>query len=235
MKTNSYIVIIFLSLLIAGCNVLQEGDELPVISANVLPATAGSVLVSGQGAEDQQVEILAVANENWQFSNWSGDIESDENPLNFTLSENTELFANFVLAGNEYRIDMELSDGENFSVISFGQIPGATDAFDTNLDLESPPPPPDGVFYAWFEVSDRQLLHDFRNPYTTSSEWTLNIEPGNAGLISLNWEVQAENFSGSVLLTDLGASLEVDLLENNSTELNVDEATQLLITYLPSE
>ncbi|NBC66345.1 MAG: hypothetical protein GVY07_11920 [Bacteroidetes bacterium] len=235
MKTNSHIVIILLSLLIAGCNVLQNGDELPVISANVLPSTAGSVLISGQGSEDQQVELLAVANQNWRFSNWSGDIESDENPLNIRLSENTELFANFVLSGNEYRVDMELSDGENFSVLSFGQIPGATDAFDTNLDLESPPQPPDGVFYAWFEVSDRQLLHDFRNPYTPSSEWTLNIEPGNTGLISLSWEIQIENLPGSLVLTDLEASLEVDLLEENSAQLNVEEPGQFLIRYLPDE
>lgn len=235
MKTNSLIVIILLSLLISGCNVLQEEDEFPVISANVLPSTAGSVLISGQGSEDQQVELLAVANENWRFSNWSGDIESNENPLNITLSENTELFANFVLAGNEYRFDMELSDGENFSVLSFGQMHGATDAFDTDLDLESPPPPPDGVFYAWLEVSERQLLHDFRNPYTTSSEWILNIEPGNAGLISLSWEVQIENLSGALVLTDLDTLLEVDLLEENSAEMNVEGSSQFLITYLPDE
>jgi hypothetical protein len=235
MKINTHILIILLLLVIAGCNVLQEGDGLPVISANVLPSTAGSVLISGQGSENQQVELLAIPNDNWRFSNWSGDIESDENPLNIILTENTELFANFVLAGNEYRVEMELSDGENFSVLSFGQIVGATDTFDTGLDLESPPPPPDGILHAWFDVPDRQLLHDFRNPYTTTSVWTVNIEPGTTGLLSLNWEIQFENFSGSLVLTNMEESIEVNLLENNNTELNIEEAGQFLITHLPDE
>lgn len=219
----------------AGCNVLEEGEELPNISASVLPSTAGSVLISGQGSEDQQVQLTAVPNENWRFSGWSGDIDSDENPLTITLSRNTQVYANFVLAGNEYRIDYQLEDGENSSELSLGQLQGATDSFDTDIDLEGPPPPPDGVLYAWFESADRQLLNDFRNPYTNSVEWVLNIEPGNSDVVYLMWEVDVESISGSLILTNSAESFTINLLEENGVELDLSESQQYQIIYSQSD
>lgn len=234
MKRIRQIFIFFLLVfLFVRCNVLQEGDELPVISANVLPSTAGSVLISGQGSENQQLELLAVANENWRFSSWSGDIESNENPLNITLSENTEIFANFVLAGNEYRVDLQLSDGENLSELSFGQTLGATDGFDTDLDLEAPPPPPDGVLYAWFEGADRNLLNDFRNPYTNSLEWVLIIDPGDSDLMNLDWDIETEDISGSLIFTNSSESISINMLEESSLELNISEEMEFFILYSP--
>lgn len=225
-------VVIMAVFLLVGCNVLQEGDELPVLSANVLPSTAGSVLISGQGSENQQVELLAVANDNWRFSSWSGDIESNENPLNITLNENTELFANFVLAGNEYRVDLQLSDGENLSELSFGQTLGATDGFDTDLDLEGPPAPPDGILYARFGNSTRSLLRDFRNPYTNSVQWELRINPGNSGLIDLSWNIEIEDLPGTLIFTDSDESMSINMLEDSGVELNHSDDVEYLITYI---
>lgn len=233
MKVSKKGSLVFLFLLFAGCNVLQEGDELPTISASVLPSTAGSVLVSGQDSENQQVELVALANENWRFSNWSGDIQSDENPLNITLTENMQVNANFVLAGNEYQIDLRVDDGEVISELSFGQMWGATDGFDTDLDLEGPPPPPDDVLYAWFENSDRQLLHDFRNPYTNSVEWAVIINPGDSDVINLTWEIEIEDISGFLIFTDSNESISINMLEESGVELNLSDETEYRILFSP--
>ena len=222
-----------LILLFAGCNVLQDGEERPVISTSVLPSTAGSVLVSGQGSENQQIELLAIANENWRFSSWSGDLESGENPLNITLTENTEIYANFVLAGNEYKVDLLLDDGTTISELSIGQVQGATDGFDTDLDLEGPPPPPPDVLYAWFENSSRTLLHDFRNPYTNSVEWVLTINPGDSNSINLSWDVEIEDISGSLIFTDSNESISINMLEESSVELNLSDEADYRIFYSP--
>lgn len=188
-------------------------------------------MISGQGSENRQVELLAVANNNWRFSNWSGDIESSENPLNITLTENTELFANFVLGGNEYRVNLQLNDGEIISELSLGQVLGATDGFDTNLDVEGPPPPPDGVLYAWFEKNGRTLLHDFRNPYTNSVEWVLTIDPGDSDLLNLSWNIEIEDLPGTLIFTDTDASISINMLEENSAELNQSSELEYIISY----
>ncbi len=58
----------------------------------------GSIDVSPEQADYQfgdSVEITAVADEGWVFSGWSGDVESMDNPLTVTISNNTEVFATF--------------------------------------------------------------------------------------------------------------------------------------------
>lgn len=232
MKILSSIAIAVL-LFLSGCNLLQEGDELPVINANVLPSTAGSVLISGQGSEDRQVELLALANDNWQFLNWSGDIESDENPLNIILTENTQIFANFVLTGNEYRVNLQVTDGKSVTGLIFGQTQEATDGFDTDIDLESPPPPPEGVLHGWLAGSDRPLLYDFRNPYSNSVEWMLTIDPGDIDLINLSWDTESEMFSGLLVLSDSDESFTVNMMVENSAVLNISGETTYQIQYIP--
>lgn len=224
-------IVIAALLIVSGCNVLQEEDPPPVISASVLPTTAGSVLISGQGSEDQQVELLAVANDNWYFSNWSGDIESDENPLNITLTENTEIFANFVLSGNDFQVNVQVTDGQSSTDLFLGQVQEATDGYDTDIDLEGPPPPPDDVLYAWIEGNERSLLRDFRNPYSNSAEWIVIIDPGNSELINLSWDLEFENISGTLLLTDSDESVNINMLEVNSHDLRIEERDHIRITY----
>lgn len=185
----SIFIPVFLMMVLSSCNIFEEEGDLPNLSVNVAPTSvAGSVLTSGAGSGSGEVLLTALANNNWSFSHWSGDVESEENPLTLNLTQNTEILANFVISGTEAGFNFTVTDGQFVSELRFGQIDGATDSFDSGIDLEAPPPPPSGVLYAWFEGSDRRLIRDFRNPFTSDVAWELRIVPGTSNIISVEWE-----------------------------------------------
>ncbi len=229
---SSFLFLIIVSLFLFagyGCNIFEEGEGTFNLVTQALPSTAGTIITTGTG----NVELLALPNENWVFSHWSGDVDSIENPLQITLNQNTQLFANFILSGNDYRILLSVTDGQFISGLEFGQVTGATDGFDTFIDLEAPPPPPDGVLFAWFEGSDRPLLHDYRNPFAIEPVWKLIIRPGNRPDIKLSWEIEIARESGTWMLTNEDESVQIDMRTVKSVEFNVDVITTFTIMYLP--
>ena len=81
---------------------LSCSDNTPVyhtLSTNVLPDNAGNILPSGdiEAEKDSKVEISAVAEEGYVFKEWSGNITSSVNPLEFIITFDTEITANFEL------------------------------------------------------------------------------------------------------------------------------------------
>jgi hypothetical protein len=115
-----------LSIMIAGCGEVAAPTDRVNISIIVAPSTAGNVLTSGGDEVGATAEFLAVANEGWRFSGWTGDVESADNPLNVELQSDIELTANFEVLSNNYRFDIQLTDGTT-AELAFGQKPGATD------------------------------------------------------------------------------------------------------------
>lgn len=227
-RSNKIWFLIILMAVPAGCNIFEESDSLPVLSVLVTPTTAGSVLTAGMGDESGDVQLTAIPNTNWQFSHWSGDVDSNENPLLFNLNENKEVFANFVISGSESGIALIITDGQFLSNLRFGKVAGATDGFDSGMDMEAPPPPPSGVLYAWFEGGDRRLLRDFRNPFNTIVEWELHITPGNTSTINIAWEAEDGQDEVFMLYDDLGA--EIAVLEGTSNiEIQIPDKTILFI------
>ena len=214
-------------LLVTGCNIFEEGGQSFNLVVAAIPSTAGSVTTSGT----EPVELLAIPNENWSFSHWSGDVESDDNPLVITLNQNRQVFANFVLSENETRIRLKVSDSQFITDLEFGKVAGATDGFDSSIDLEAPPSPPSDVLYAWFENNNYKMLHDFRNPFTNNSEWILSIDPGASSSIRLDWQIEGESTPGSFILLNSDESVEIDLFNQNSLELNLSELSQFRVVH----
>jgi len=192
-KNSCLLLLVFMTAMLYGCNIFEESDAPPNLAINVVPTiTAGSVLSAGSGSENGDLQLTAIPSPNWSFSHWSGDVESTVNPLQVTLTQNTEIFANFVIAGTESGTQLTVSDGQFVSELRFGKAEGATDSFDSGFDLEAPPPPPSGVLYAWFEGNERRLIRDFRNPFTADVDWELRIVPGTSNIISLEWNADDE-------------------------------------------
>lgn len=191
--TISIFIPVFLMMVLSSCNIFEEEGDLPNLSVNVAPTSvAGSVFTSGADSGSGEVLLTALSNNNWSFSHWSGDLESEENPITLNLTQNTEIFANFVISGTKAGFNFTVTDGQFVSELRFGQIDGATDSFDSGIDLEAPPPPPSGVLYAWFEGSDRRLIRDFRNPFTQDAEWELQVVPGTGNIITFEWDTGNE-------------------------------------------
>jgi len=212
-----------------GCNIFDGEANIPNLSVNVAPTSvAGSVLTSGQGSENGDVQLTAIANTNWSFSHWSGDVESVENPLFLSLNQNTEVFANFVLSGNSGSIMLRITDDQFVSELKFGQVEGATDGFDSGIDLEAPPPPPSGVLYAWIEGNDRPLIRDYRNPFTNVVEWELRVATGSFNNVTFIWETD-ENDQDTYTVFDESDEEILRLTGSGNTDIDLSAGTVFFI------
>ncbi len=74
------------------------------LTVNISPTGAGSVIKNPdkqQYVAGEVVELGAIPNSGYQFLNWSGDINSTDNPLSVTITTNIVLTANFQQAGGD--------------------------------------------------------------------------------------------------------------------------------------
>jgi uncharacterized repeat protein (TIGR02543 family) len=71
-----------------------------------------TIIIDGQGtvvknpeqntyAYNSIVELTAIADENWVFSSWSGDLSGNENPQNITMNANKTVTAHFTYTGDD--------------------------------------------------------------------------------------------------------------------------------------
>jgi hypothetical protein len=230
-KTLILLVMICGILLLSACGNFSSDTETFNIAITVNPASAGSVLSSGGDEAGNTVQFLAVPNTGWVFSGWSGTVDSFENPLTFVLENDVDLTANFSIFSNEYEFELVLTDQNTEVDLRFGQIPGATDFFDSGIDLESPPPPPGNTLHAWFGEGDRDLLWDFRNAFSPQVIWDIQITGGQQDNLSISWSSQIEELSGSLILTDSNGSFETDMTSQSSQNITAAQAENLQIVY----
>lgn len=234
-KNHNKGIIVCLFIFLAGCGDFTSGGDRVSININQNPSTAGTVLTSGGDEVGNSAEFLAVPNQSWQFAGWSGDIESFENPLAMVLEDDVQLTANFYLFSNDYSFELFITDQQTEVEMEFGQKPGATDFFDSGLDLEAPPPPPGESLHTWFENPDKKLFQDFRNAFSDKQTWTLKLQPGSYDVIELTWTHRQEAFTGSLLLTDSGDTFSLDMFEVNNLEINSDQIDELYIIFSTAE
>ncbi|MEX0662492.1 MAG: BspA family leucine-rich repeat surface protein [Balneolaceae bacterium] len=80
------------------------------LSVDMTPSDAGSISeLEDSYEEGEDVEVQADPNDEYVFVGWSGDVESEENPLSLTVDQNYDLTANFELKDYELTIN---TDGE---------------------------------------------------------------------------------------------------------------------------
>ena len=70
-------------------------------SLTLTASVGGSVSGGGIFAEDSNATLLATPNPGYLFINWTGDLNSTDNPLYLTVDSNLSLLANFTLDSNE--------------------------------------------------------------------------------------------------------------------------------------
>ena len=63
----------------------------------------------------ESVTITAIPNEDYSFSHWSGDVESTDNPLNITITKNTNIKANYKLKSS-YSLNITTDGNGSYSV-----------------------------------------------------------------------------------------------------------------------
>jgi len=234
MKTSHLIGILFgLLFIAAGCGTTDSGDDNddtpPVttytLSASVSPQQGGSVTPSsGTFDEGANVSVEATANEGWVFDSWTGDVQSTDNPLNFTITANTSLTANFTDVSSSYTVDITASNGPDQIDLQIGQQ-------QTPESVEAPPVPPEGAFHAWLERDGDDLFTDIQNRILTEVAWELNLQPGEESTVILEWVLDIDQADGTLTLTDQAGSFTVDMLSENSYQIDAAQLNVLIIEY----
>ena len=108
--------------------------------------------------------------------------------------------ARHVLASDYWSIAVSAeagSEGSN-TALEFGTAPGATDGFDSGIDMPSAPPAPGTAFGAYFQITAplfSELNVDSRGALNTESGasiiWNLEVH-SNTQPITVNWSAPAE-------------------------------------------
>ncbi|PWN07632.1 InlB B-repeat-containing protein [Rhodohalobacter mucosus] len=236
MKTSYLIAILFGTLLTfsTGCGTTDSGggDDNPpetttyTLSTSVSPQGGGSVTPSsGTFDEGTNVSVEATANEGWIFDSWSGDIQSTDNPLNFSITSNTTLTANFTDISSSYIVDIAATNGPDQIDLRIGQQ-------QTPESVEAPPVPPPGAFYVWLFREGENYFTDIRSRTLTQVSWQINLESGDeSNLITLEWATDVVQADGTLVLTDQAGSFTVDMFTETSYEIDTSQLNVVFIEY----
>jgi len=213
----------------------NDDDDPPTtytLSVNVDPSGSGTVdPSSGTFEEGTSVTVEASANEGWEFGQWTGDMQSTDNPLTFTINQNTTLTANFADISSDYSVELTVRDSLDSIDLVFGQAEQATGGFDSGMDQEAPPPPPPGAFYAYFNGTERRYYKDFRNTNSKEENWNLQFAVGSGDSLSLAWSITQSKMDGTLTLTDTGNTFEVDMNSISSYAFAAVDYDSLVISY----
>jgi len=80
-------------------------------NANVQPAEGGVITpASGDYMRNSSIEVVAEANEGWQFVDWGGDFSGNQNPFTLEMDEDKTVTAKFERL--EYLLDLSEIEGE---------------------------------------------------------------------------------------------------------------------------
>lgn len=191
------------------------------LGISIEPEGGGTVSPSGGDYnKGSELSLTADPNDGWMFDSWSGDQTSSANPLDVTLNDDMELTANFsaVLNGT-----IQIVSGDQEYTFLFGQKEGATADFDSEIDVESPPPPPEGVIYGWFERDEYVLSEEYQSLDGDGLIWTLHIQSDESESGTLSWDLDSIDPEWSLELVSADDSVSIDMLEEDS--LSIDSET----------
>lgn len=212
-----------------------NGDDDPVtyeLSVQANPSEAGSVdPESGTYEEGEEVEVTATAADGWEFTGWSGDMTSDDNPLTFTIDSDTELTAEFEKNAKAYSNQIKVSDGTNSESLTFGMHEDASAGFDSDLESEAPPAPPSGSYYAHLNIEGYNLYDDFRPIQDDQTIWEIEFSPSSSNTMTLTWDFSSSDYAGSLTVVDDpdNPSLEIDMEAETSYEVTDTSVNTLYI------
>ncbi|MDX1639973.1 MAG: hypothetical protein R3281_18590 [Balneolaceae bacterium] len=185
---REFVIYTFMALFLTQCPIDEHR-----FSATVAPPGSGTVSTDSAYYRDRaMIEIRATPNEGWEFAEWTGDTTASSNPLIFTITRDMNLTANFRQPEpevNAFFDSVTVSDAQNSMELYLGMQEGATAGYDPQLDLEAPPQPPSGSFFANFLIEDYNLRGDMRPLTTDRVVWQLEFAPQEGqGPVSIRWD-----------------------------------------------
>lgn len=202
------LISVLLSFILTNCPIekgLNIDGDLVNMTAKVKPAGIGTANPPvGTYSVGKKIKVEAVSHDDrYVFSGWTGDTTASENPLVFKISRDMNLVANYKIPVQAFSNRITVTDSMNTPMLlTFGMDSNATAGFDNGLDEELPPPPPDGSFYAQFNIPDFALSKDYRAVRTQKTVWELEAAPQSGQNLTLSWDFSNSEQFGSLTLVD---------------------------------
>ena len=148
------IYFIIISLLLFSCQ-----KEIIEYELNIIKNPSEGGVVSPNGgfySEGTNLSVIAEPNSEYEFLNWTGDIESSSSTISFEINSDLNLTANFVKKKYELTIEVEGKGSVFQEVIK----PGITDEYNSGTILKLTALPVDG----WVFVEWQGDIQDVNNP-----------------------------------------------------------------------
>lgn len=234
---NKLIYFLIAGAIFASCSLLGSdgggGDKTFTLNVSANPSDAGTVTpTTGEFDKGEEVTVRATPSFGFGFVEWTGDIQSTDNPLTVKIDSDISLTANFEQTRDtEYEMVFVVEDdSSNQQTLRFGQEPNATEGFDQGIDAESPPPPAGGL-HNFFRTSTDSLLHDFRSGSSQTITWNLQLFQSEGDSLFFDWTLDETFLNGSLTLRNNDSSISVDMLSTSSLRIGKTDADSLLIDY----
>lgn len=160
------IYFIIISLLLFSCQ-----KEIIEYELNIIKNPSEGGVVSPNGgfySEGTNLSVVAEPSSEYEFLNWTGDIESSSSTISFEINSDLNLTANFIK--KKYELTIEV-DGKG-SVFQEIIKPGITDEYNSGTILKLTALPVDG----WVFVEWQGDIQDINNPIEVTIEKPITIK-----------------------------------------------------------
>ena len=160
------IYFIIISLLLFSCQ-----KEIIEYELNIIKNPSEGGVVSPNGgfySEGTNLSVVAEPSSEYEFLNWTGDIESSSSAISFEINSDLNLTANFIK--KKYELTIEV-DGKG-SVFQEIIKPGITDEYNSGTILKLTALPVDG----WVFVEWQGDIQDINNPIEVTIDKPITIK-----------------------------------------------------------
>lgn len=160
------IYFIIISLLLFSCQ-----KEIIEYELNIIKNPSEGGVVSPNGgfySEGTSLSVVAEPSSEYEFLNWTGDIESSSSTISFEINSDLNLTANFIKKKYELTIEVE-GKGSVFQEII---KPGITDEYNSGTILKLTAVPVDG----WVFVEWQGDIQDENNPIEVTIDKPITIK-----------------------------------------------------------
>jgi hypothetical protein len=160
------IYFIIISLLLFSCQ-----KEIIEYELNIIKNPSEGGVVSPNGgfySEGTNLSVVAEPSSEYEFLNWTGDIESSSSKISFEINSDLNLTANFIK--KKYELTIEV-DGKG-SVFQEIIKPGITDEYNSGTILKLTALPVDG----WVFVEWQGDIQDINNPIEVTIDKPITIK-----------------------------------------------------------
>ena len=130
--------------------------------------------------------------------------------------------------------EITVGNEDNSRTLTFGFQKELTAGYDTDTEIESPPFNPPGSFFAHFVIPEHNLFKDLRSSKSKSADWHLALSSKGGNLLDLSWDINDNDFNGTLLLQDKlnDPNVAINMKAENSFTLDPREyGNDLYIVY----